>query len=480
MSRESELQQMAAARLPEHARFPRPGNEVNRLASLLEYDVLDTLPERSYDELTAIAAHICGAPIALVSLLDGDRQWFKSHYGIDAIETPREHAFCAHAILNPQEVLVVGNALEDERFKNNPLVTDEPNIRFYAGTPLVNPEGMPLGTLCVIDRTPRELTPQQSETLQALGRQVIAQLELRRKAAQLQKEKQELKQALQNLKMSQANLIESEKMSAIGELVVDLAQKLNNPLTLVQGNLEFGQKYVQQLLELIDLYRGESTSEETVESFAQKIELDDMRETLPRLFFVMKNRVKQVRDTILSLQTFTLHDEAGIQHVNIHDNLDAVCKLLNSYFQETATQPAVKLVKQYSELPCVPCKPAQLNQALMHLISNAIDAVRQGVGPNNPDHSLPQVTIATSLAEGNTIQISISDNGLGTSDKPQSQMFMRSYSAGKVDMGLVISRRIIVQEHSGSLNCQSTLGLGTEMVVTLPIQVPNHLCRIKS
>jgi GAF domain-containing protein len=149
------------------------------------YDVLDTLPEAAFDDIVFLASVICETPIALISLVDESRQWFKARVGFEVEETSREVAFCAHAILKPEEILVVPDALEDPRFATNPMVTDSPGIRFYAGVPLKSPHGLPLGTLCIMDHAPRRLTAEQGRALAALSREVMVHLELRRTVALL-------------------------------------------------------------------------------------------------------------------------------------------------------------------------------------------------------------------------------------------------------------------------------------------------------
>lgn len=162
-----------------HLQSPIPNNELARLAALRQYQILDTAPEKVFDDFTFLAAQICRTPIALISFVDGNRQWFKSKVGVDVDCTPRDVAFCAYTIMQ-NEPLVVPNALNDSRFAENPLVTQAPEIRFYAGAPLISPEGYAIGTLCVVDTVPRDLSLEQQEGLRALSNQVIAQLEMRR------------------------------------------------------------------------------------------------------------------------------------------------------------------------------------------------------------------------------------------------------------------------------------------------------------
>lgn len=163
---------------------PLPPAEKKRLKVLWQYEVLDTVPEEVFDDLTELAARICEAPIALISLIDENRQWFKSKVGISVSETSRDTSFCAHAI-QQEGLFIIPDATCDKRFARNPLVTSDPKIRFYAGAPLITPDGHALGTLCVIDKVPRELRAEQRQALRVLARHVMNQLEVRRHAREL-------------------------------------------------------------------------------------------------------------------------------------------------------------------------------------------------------------------------------------------------------------------------------------------------------
>ncbi len=235
-------------------------NEIERLKILLSYSILDTLSESDYDNLTAIASEICNTPISLVSLLDKNRQWFKSHHGLSVSETPKDYAFCAHAINSSDDIFIVQDARKDIRFHDNPLVTGEPYVIFYAGVVLKTIDNLPLGTLCVIDNKPHLLSQSQIKSLKALSNQVMALLELRKNRILLEKAIEDLKEnnrelerfafiAAHDLKSplnnisSLANMLSinySSKIDSEGQQIIDFikssAKKLN---TLIGGLLDY-------------------------------------------------------------------------------------------------------------------------------------------------------------------------------------------------------------------------------------------------
>ena len=211
-----------------------PLNEAERLKTLMDYEVLDTAAEDNFDDLTKAASEICQMPIAFITLCDSDRQWFKSTYGFEASEGPRETSFCGHTINEP-DMLVVPDTLEDERFFDNPQVTDGIKVRFYAGVPVIAPSGHAIGTLCVVDTVGRELSPQQRLLLKTLAKQVVAQLELRKSLRKIRSDYVEL-QLLSKKVMEQKEIIQQqEKLAVIGELSSGVAHEINNPLAIINS-----------------------------------------------------------------------------------------------------------------------------------------------------------------------------------------------------------------------------------------------------
>lgn len=227
-----------------------PKNESERLKALENYNVLDTVPEEDFDEIVKLASNICETPISLVSLIDSNRQWFKAKLGLAAGETPREYAFCAHGILQ-EDIFEVKDATQDERFFDNPLVTGETEIRFYAGIPLTNPDGYNLGTLCVIDTKPKELTEFQKESLRVLAKQVMTQMELRYKINQLHSKQIELENTIQTLNETKSKLVETERVAALGQLVAGIAHEVNNPLAVIKANVQIIEEKIYDTIEYI-------------------------------------------------------------------------------------------------------------------------------------------------------------------------------------------------------------------------------------
>jgi GAF domain-containing protein len=180
-------------------------NEKQRLKVLWQYDVLDSIPEEIFDDLTELAARICEAPIAMITLVDEKRQWFKSKVGVTVSETSRDISFCGRAI-EQSDLFIIPDATMDQRFADNPLVTSDPKIRFYAGAPLITADGYALGTLCVIDKVPRELRPEQKQALRVLARHVMTQLELRRRTGALTRAHAERDRVKDDLSKAQAEV----------------------------------------------------------------------------------------------------------------------------------------------------------------------------------------------------------------------------------------------------------------------------------
>ncbi|MDB9375076.1 ATP-binding protein [Nodularia sphaerocarpa] len=482
---------------------PTPHNEPDRVKALLNYKILDTKSEQTFDDLTALAAYICGTPIALVSLVDESRQWFKSKVGIEVTETPRELAFCAHAICQPEELLIVPNALNDQRFASNPLVTSDPNIRFYAGAPLVTPDGFAIGSLCVIDRIPRELTLEQRQALAALSRQVISQLELRINLAKLkqnishrqQAEKtlrltnQRLSQVVDKLRQTQVQLILREKMSSLGQMVAGIAHEINNPINFIHANIDYLKTSFQDIVELLSLYQKHYPQPHPeIQAQADAIDLSFLIQDLPNIFASMETGSKRIEKIILSLRNFARLDESEKKLVNIHEGIDNTLLILQHRLNATREYSEIKIIKEYGNLPEIECYPAQLNQTFMNILTNAIDAVEnlRIANTNNINSNqqkidslplptaTPKIRIRTEIYPQNYLVVRIADNGTGIPESSQKRMFDLFYTTKPIGkgtgLGLSISYQIVVKKHGGHLKYKTQLGKGTEFSIEIPLK----------
>lgn len=268
-------------------KVPTHINEPARLEALRAYQILDTDAEQVFDELAQLASFICGTPIALVSFIDEDRQWWKARVGIEATETPREHAFCQHAMLGTG-VYEVPDAALNPLFEANPLVTGEPHIRFYAGAPLLTPEGQPLGTLCAIDTVPRELSEEQHSALRILARQVMGHLELRRARLQLEEERVKLEGVLRMAN----NAGEAMYAGSRSEIFVKQDQRLVRVLTAEI-------QYVEALGDYVNIH----TTRERLTVYST---MKDMEIKLPNRDFARIHRKYIVRlDRIVAIEADT-------------------------------------------------------------------------------------------------------------------------------------------------------------------------------
>lgn len=384
---------------------PLPEDEENRLDALYAYGILDTDADKAFDDLTELASFVCETPIALVSFVDRDRQWFKSKVGIEAEQTPRDVAFCAHAILG-DDPLVVPDSHRDERFAANPLVTGEPNVRFYAGAPLITPDDHRIGTLCVIDHQPRELTAKQKSALQALARQVIDQLELRSKLA-LVSEKNRMLERLQavNERMNASLVVKNEELEQFACIA---SHDLHAPLR--------GVKHLVEWIEEDSANAGLVFPDEVKEHF------DDVKGQIARMSRLLDSVLEYARAGT---------DEGTNEAVDL--------KKLVANAIELATVPEGFNIVLSGEFPSVHCNQNMLQRVLLNLLTNAI---------KHHDRESGQIEIHCDPG-ADELRLTVRDDGPGIPVEHQErvfQMFERLTSSRVSDgagIGLSTVRKLV-------------------------------------
>ncbi|HEX4321779.1 MAG TPA: HAMP domain-containing sensor histidine kinase [Acidobacteriaceae bacterium] len=393
---------------------PIPENDSARLATLYSYSILDTLPERGYDDVTALASFICRTPFSTITLVDKDRQWFKSEVGFGTRETGRADGFCACAILQP-ETMIVRDTLLDRCFAENPFVLGGPQIRFYAGAPLIAPDGHVLGTVCVFDTEPRVLSADQIAALEALSRQVMSLFEVR----------------LRNIENERAAaaLMQSEKLAAVGRLASSMAHGINNPLEAVTN--------------LLYLVRQRVGEEEI------QILLDQAEQELRRV-------------SVIANQTLHFHKQTSKpQAVSC---LDLFSTTLNVY-EARLRNAKVTVEKRKRANEPVECFEGDIRHVLGSIVANAIDAMPKGgrLIVRSREHSDPK-----SGRKG--VMLTIADTGCGMNQVTQRRLFEAFFSTkglGGVGLGLWTSAEIM-KRHQGRISIRSSQRKGhAGTVVTL-------------
>jgi two-component system NtrC family sensor kinase len=323
---------------------------------------------------------------------------------------------------------------------------------------------------------------------------------LRGSESKLRHKASQLEQALHELHSYQMQLIQTEKMSSLGQLVAGVAHEINNPINFIYGNLAYAREYVQDIMQLLKLYAQHYPQPvREVQQAAEKIDLDFVKTDLPKLLSSMKGGADRIRDLVLSLRNFSRLDEAEMKSVNLHEGLESTLLIVQNQLKGRSDRPEIQIVKEYGELPLVECYAGQLNQVFMHLLSNAIDALDESIAMSQlsivkgkTTHKRQRTTdkqqtirISTNVStDGLSILIRVADNGSGMTETVHRRLFdpfFTTKTVGKgTGLGLSISYQIIVEKHGGQIKCVSAPGEGTEFVVEIPIRQRQQVARFAS
>lgn len=389
--------------------------EKERLKELDSYSILDTLPEEDFDSLTTIAASICGTPISLISLLDGKRQWFKSHHGLGVSETAKELAFCAHAINQPKEIFEIPDARNDNRFHDNPLVTGDPHVIFYAGVPLITDKGLPLGTLCVIDDKPNKLDEHQIKSLNALSKQVMKLFELRRNKFKLENTLKRLEETNQNL----------EKFAMLA--AHDLKSPLNNIAMLTDFFAkDYGDKIDEEGMDMIEMVKTSSLK---------------LKKLIEGLLAYSKS------DSTLSESKSAVIFEDLIDEIKmLHGTDKDLAILVNSSVSEIFVNRTI------------------LYHILINLVSNAVKY-------NDKSQTIIEITAS---ASEKYYEFEVKDNGTGISPENQEHIFELFRITEAKDkfgqrgngIGLATVKKLI-EKSGGTIQLESVIGQGSSFTFSL-------------
>jgi two-component system, NtrC family, sensor kinase len=349
--------------------------------------------------------------------------------------------------------------------------------RAVLSIPMQTPSGL-IGVLSCNHGTLRTWDDDEVKVLQAVVEQLAIALNQAELYAQSQTKAQELEQAMQELQQTQLQMIQSEKMSSLGQLVAGVAHEINNPVSFIYGNLTPANDYSQDLLNLIRLYQQHYPNPmPAIQEEIEIIDLEFVKEDLPRLLSSMKMGADRIREIVSSLRTFSRLDEAVCKEVDIHEGMDSTLVILDNRIKARPEHPAIQIVKHYGNLPKIECYAGQLNQVFMNIITNALDALEERDRTRSwqeMSQAPSAITIQTQLTPDNQAQIRLIDNGPGIPEAVQNRIFdpfFTTKAVGKgTGMGMSISYQIITENHGGTLQCISAPGQGAEFVITIPLR----------
>ncbi|MBD1913463.1 MULTISPECIES: response regulator [unclassified Leptolyngbya] len=301
-------------------------------------------------------------------------------------------------------------------------------------------------------------------TLKNTQQALITEIEERRQA------ETKLKETLLNLRQTQTQLIQAEKMSSLGLLVAGVAHEINNPVNFIYGNLDHTHQYTQVLIELLQLYQQKfPTTDCEIQAKIEEADLEFMLNDFPKLLTSMKVGIERIREIVLSLRIFSRLDEAGLKKVDIHQGIDSTLTILGHRLKANSHDSDIEVIKNYGDLPLVECYAGQLNQVFMNILNNAIDALLE----ENQKQTVPTIQISTSITDDQYISIQIADNGPGMTADIAQQIFDPFFTTKCVGvgtgMGLAISYQVVVERHQGVLECRSQPGEGTEFSIRIPL-----------
>ena len=383
----------------------------------------------------------------------------------------------------PQQTYIREQLIKGESFKFEFAYQQDGNLTqswlLMDGQPIRNSEGIVAQySLIATDITLRKQSELELHEAKRLLEQTNQALDVRvqERTAALLQEKERAEQAFQELQQIQLQLIQSEKMSALGNLVAGVAHEINNPLGFLAGNLHYAGNYTQNLFDVIDLYQEKyPTTDPDICAEMEGIDLEYLREDLPKLISSMQEGVNRLKHISTSLRIFSRTDSDRPVSFNIHQGLDSTLLILKHRLLANDIRPEIEVVKAYSSLPTIKCYAGQLNQVFLNLLANAIDALEE----SQQEHSVEtlktnphRIKICTKLSEnGQRVLISIADNGPGITADVQARIFDQSFTTKEVGkgtgLGLAIARQIIVEKHRGNLYCDSQVGRGAEFVIEL-------------